>query len=253
MLSVLGTLTFMTKATLSPFLVKDYELLSRTQLTVDVQNPVYLLRFKLPQNDALNHTLFSHVTITTYINGTRVKRHYSPTSDPEAKGYFEFMVKVYPGGVMSNHLINLPIGQSLPFTPARSKFDFNPNRFTHIGIIAGGVGMAPMFAMIKKCIKETPNTLITLLYANQTERDIIQHDYLLELAEKYKIFKYLPILSQAGTEWQGLRGRIDDKLVKEMMPHAAPTTLIVFCCPKPLNRILKKVLPAQGYTNFYKV
>jgi cytochrome-b5 reductase len=143
------------------FRTRECELVSRTQLTTDVQNSVYLLKFKLPANAVLGPTLFNVVTIMTRVNGKFVARHFSPLSQDEVE-FFELMVKLYPGGRMSNHLATLPIGKSIPITPAYGPFDYDGSNYTHIGIIAGGVGIVAMFELIPKSLKETPNTHITL-------------------------------------------------------------------------------------------
>ncbi len=248
-----GILTFMGSALVSPFLTQECKLIKRTELTTNVANPVILLRFELPPNVALGNNIFAHVSITATINGLRVRRNYTPVSNGTEEGYFEIIVKVYPTSLMPNYLKNLEIGKTVSVSPPRGKFVYDKNQFSHIGIISGGVGIAPFMTLIQHILTETPQTKITLLYANQTENDIIFVNTLREWAQQFPSFSLQLVLSQPGSEWNGTRGYIDEKMIKDFMQVGSDKSLIYLCGPKPMNRAVKKIMAENYHPNFYKV
>ncbi|KAL0484767.1 cytochrome-b5 reductase [Acrasis kona] len=247
-----GMLNFMASATISPFMTQDCKLLSRTELTSKVTNPVILLRFELPESTSLENDVFHHVSITAVINGRSYRRNYTPITTSETKGYFEIMVKVYPDGCMGNYLNKLQVGQTVNVAPPRGKLTYIPGQHESIGIICGGVGVAPMIHLIRKTLHSHPNTNITLLFCNQTEQDIIMKKELDQLAEQHSNFKVYYVLSQPHEEWDGIRGRVNEWVIETYLP-SSNTHLTVFCGPKPMNRTLKAIFSKQGRTNAYKV
>lgn len=48
-------------------------------------------------------------------NGKPAIRPYTPTTVPGAEGQLDLLVKVYPTGVMSKHIHDLKVGDSLAF------------------------------------------------------------------------------------------------------------------------------------------
>ncbi|KAI3892007.1 hypothetical protein MKW92_013935, partial [Papaver armeniacum] len=63
-----------------------------------------------------------------------VLRSYTPISDPESKGYFDLLVKIYPEGKMSQHLANLRPGDVLEVKGPKVKLQYTPNMKKNIGM-----------------------------------------------------------------------------------------------------------------------
>lgn len=62
-----------------------------------------------------------------------VSRPYTPVSDGATKGHVDFVIKVYPQGVMSQYLDKLKIGQTLAMKGPRGKFTYKRNMKKSIG------------------------------------------------------------------------------------------------------------------------
>lgn len=73
--------------------------------------------------------------------GNAVVRPYTPISTNNLIGKFELMVKVYPNGKLSQHMSNMPLGDSLEFKHIKPnvkiQYPFNKQK---IGMICGGTG-----------------------------------------------------------------------------------------------------------------
>jgi cytochrome-b5 reductase len=231
--------------------VMDCKLVHKKNLTQGVRNPVVLFRFELPHDNTLQNPILSAVSVAVEINGVHEWRNYTPITHHATKGYFEIMVKVYPEGVVGNYLLNLDVGKTISVSAPKWKREHELGKYDHVGIIAGGVGLAPMIQLIERTLNESPNTKISILFANQTEQDIIFYDRMKEWAQKYPQFEFNAILSQPHTEWTGLRGHVNDEMIRTHMPHPSSNSLVVYCGPKPLNKKVKQILETEGYT-FHK-
>jgi ferredoxin-NADP reductase len=83
------------------------------------------------------------------------------------------LCQVYPEGKMSKLLGSLDLGQSIAVTPAGS-FDYKPNQYQTISMLAGGTGITPFYSILKQALADsTDNTKFRVLYANRTEADIL--------------------------------------------------------------------------------
>ncbi|XWS17163.1 hypothetical protein CRYUN_Cryun33cG0044700 [Craigia yunnanensis] len=67
-----------------------------------------------------------------------VIRPYTPISDPDAKGYFDLLIKVYPEGKMSQHFSSLKPGDVVEVKGPIEKLRYSPNMKKHTGMVRAG-------------------------------------------------------------------------------------------------------------------
>ncbi|KAL0479598.1 cytochrome-b5 reductase [Acrasis kona] len=250
MKSIKGTLICCWGILKLSFTSQKCKLISLTNLTTDVDNPVILLRFELPQGCSLNNKVFQSINIKTIIGGKTVRRWYSPCSSYEAVGYFEIMVKVYPGGLMGNHLISLQPGFCVDISQPIGYLSYEPGDYDNIGIICGGVGLAPMVSLMRATLPKCPSTKITMIYCNRTEGDIIMRDVLDNLTSSYETLSIHYIISQPSSQWQGRKGRINEEIINELLPKD-DSQLILYCGPPAMNEYVTSFLSKQDRKNVY--
>jgi len=104
---------------------------------------------------------------------------------------------------MSQHLDSLNIGDTIDIRgpngllvyEGRGRFNVRTSKkdpptkkiAKRIGLIAGGTGITPMLQLIRQIFKDSgDNSKIWLLFANQTEDDILLRDELEEIAAEQK-------------------------------------------------------------------
>lgn len=214
--------------------------------------------------------------LSAKINDSLVIRPYTPVTSDDEVGYFELVIKVYfknvhpkypDGGKMSQYLDTLNIGDTVDIRGPSGKLTYvgrgkfaikenakEPIKFRtakNIGLIAGGTGITPMLQIISAVIKDTEDkTNITLLFANQTERDILVRPELEELAQECENFKLWYTLDRPPEGWPYSSGFIDDTMLKEHMPPPGPDTQILMCGPPPMiNYACIPNLEKLGYTS----
>lgn len=200
----------------------------------------------------------------------QIERKYTPTSSDNDLGHFDLVVKVYAagtkeefpdGGKMSQYLGSLAIGDEITMSGpwglneyksagllTRGKKEFNVE---HIGMIAGGTGITPMLQVIEKIISNPEDkTKVSLLFCNQTEKDILVRD----LLEAHQIghperFSLRYTLDRPPTEgWEHSTGFVTDEMIKEYLPAPGPNTIVLMCGPPPMIKFACKAnLDKLGY------
>ena len=197
-----------------------------------------------------------------------IVRKYTPCSLDCDVNYFDLILKVYfkdvnkrfpNGGKVSQYMNSLQVGDELQIAGpyghieyyGRSSWKKYGNNKTKLGMIAGGTGVTPMLQIIKAILldKENDQTEISLLFANQTEDDILIRDMLEDWAMEYKDrFKIWYTLDRPPKDWEYSTGFIDDKMIDTHMPKPSNETLILLCGPPPMIKFAcKPNLEKLGY------
>ncbi|XP_064425285.1 NADH-cytochrome b5 reductase 1 isoform X2 [Latimeria chalumnae] len=169
-------------------------------------------RFSLPTPEhVLGLPIGTHVYLSARIDGTLVVRPYTPVSSDDDKGYVDLVVKIYfkgvnpkfpEGGKMSQYLESLKIADTIDFRgpgglltyQGKGNFAIQPDKKSlaevkfakKVGMIAGGTGITPMLQLIRAIMKDPDDsTHCSLLFANQTEKDILLREELEEVQARY--------------------------------------------------------------------
>lgn len=165
-----------------------------------------------------------------------VVRPYTPVSTNAMLGAFELMVKVYPDGVMSQQLARLPIGANLYFKhiPLNIKYQY-PFGASTLVVLVGGTGIAPMIQALHAVLGSPSDaTRATVLYSSKTEADILARRTLdeWETTHPHRLQVHHTLTREAeGTSWSGRRGRIDEAMLRELVPPPSEDVLIFVCGP----------------------
>ena len=101
----------------------------------------------------------------------------------------------------------------------------------------------------------TDQTEISLIYANQTEDDILVRDLLEGYAAKHpKQFKLWYTLDRPPSGWKYSTGFITETMIAEHLPGPKEETLILMCGPPMMVKMAcQKNLDALGYTKAMQV
>lgn len=165
-------------------------------------------------------------------DGKYIIRPYTPISDPDSKGYFDLLVKIYPEGKMSQHLDTLKVGDVLEVKGPIEKLRYSPNMKKQIGMIAGGSGITPMLQILNAILRNPDdNTQVSLIYANTSSEDILLKAELNRLALAHPNFKVFYTVDNPSTKWNGGTGYITKEMIMKGLPGAGDDTLILVCGP----------------------
>lgn len=108
-------------------------------------------------------------------------------------------------------------------------------------MIAGGTGITPMYQVMQEICKspqaKRDKTRITLLYASQTENDILLKQELDEMqaahGDKVKIIYTIDRMSNETVKWTGETGFITTTMIEKYLTLQSGE-LTLMCGPKPM-------------------
>lgn len=211
---------------------------------------VYRFVFALPStDDILGLPTGQHIALRATINGQSVSRSYTPVSNNSDTGRIELLIKVYPNGAMTRYLEDMKIGETIEIRGPKGAMQYSRQYAKHIGMIAGGTGITPMYQLIRAiCEDPSDNTQISLLYANNAEEDILLRTELDTFAQRCpEKFQVHYILSHANEKWTGYKGFINGDIIERHLASSAEENRVLLCGPPPMLAAMKKVLQGMGW------
>ena len=173
-----------------------------------------------------------------------VLRPYTPLSRPDAKGYLDLAVKVYPEGKMSKHIDSLKPGDTLDFKGPILKTAYKPNQYEHIGMVAGGTGITPMLQVVDEIIaNKADKTQVSLIFGNLSESDILLKGEIDARAKAHPDkFKVHYVVDKASSKWfwqsawTGGVGYVTKEMLAEKMPPPSDKSMVYVCGPPPMYK-----------------
>lgn len=254
---------------LNPEVFQQFELAEKIIVSHDTR----IFRFKLHSpTQRLGLPVGQHMYVRANIDGKDVQRAYTPVSSDDELGHFDLLIKVYfpnvhpkfpEGGKLSQHMESLRIGDTIDVKGPIGRFEylgrgnfrvkkgkeFVERSVKSFGMIAGGTGITPMRQILKAILKDPLDTTkVFLLFANQTEEDILLREELDGIAKSDSRVKVWYTLDRPEATWQYSKGFVDYDMVAQHMPKADDASCILMCGPLPMiNFACKPNLEKAGY------
>ncbi|XP_063073516.1 NADH-cytochrome b5 reductase 3 [Engraulis encrasicolus] len=219
-------------------------------------------RFALTSpEEVLGLPIGQHIYLSAKIDGNLVVRPYTPVSSDDDKGFVDLVIKIYyknvhpkfpEGGKMSQYVESLRVGETIDFRgpsglliyQGKGEFAIKPDKKSpavvkkakHVGMIAGGTGITPMLQIIRAVMKDPKDsTICYLLFANQSEKDILLRPELEEVLANYPSrFKLWYTVDKAPEGWEYSQGFISEEMVREHLPAPGDDALVLMCGPPPM-------------------
>lgn len=196
--------------------------------------------FALPNPKApANLPIGSCVLVKYHDNqeGKDIIRPYTPINNNTNNiGTTELLIKRYPKSKMGHHIHTLRPGEDLQFKGPIVKFDYKPNKFKHIGCIAGGTGITPMFQFVQGICENSKvdKTRISLVYSNKSRNDLLLATELSEFQKSYNQFHlYMTLTQTTPFRWLGGIGHVSKPVLEATMPKPGEKNTVVFVCGPP--------------------
>jgi ferredoxin-NADP reductase len=200
--------------------------LARIDETADIST------FRLARPEGFDFTAGQFVTVRVSINGKPHVRCYSISSPPSTSGYLEISVRRQ--GVVSNtlHALLRPGAQMTLGRPAGT-FVYPNADDRPIALIAGGVGITPLMAMLRHAVAADPTRPIALLYSVRRTEDVVFLSELKTIAERHPQVRVAITVTQSRAVGPWRSGRIDAAMVQQYVAHPSHT-IFLMCGPAPM-------------------
>lgn len=178
-------------------------------------------------------------------SASTVTRAYSIANRPADKGRAVFNIRLavppagqehsLPPGVVSSWLFALKPGDTVAASGPFGEFHVQPTAREMV-FIGGGVGMAPLRAMVHEQIGAQTTRKMRFFYGARTAADLFYVNEFEAIAEQNPNFTWTPALSDPapGDRWQGATGFIHDTVRAAMQGHPAPEDCEYYLCGPPV-------------------
>lgn len=167
--------------------------------------------------------------------GKNVIHPYTPIQPNEETGHIDLLIKHYPNGKLTQHLNTLKEGDELQLKGPIPKFPYKANEFSHIGLIGGGSGITPLWQLVQAVTRNKDDkTKVTLIYANNTEEDILLRERFDQIAKEDPRFNVVYGVTKPSKGWTGFTGFVTEEVLKNHLPSAEGGDKVkVFVCGPP--------------------
>jgi NAD(P)H-flavin reductase len=185
-------------------------------LTTPISKNILLIRIKLIQPNEISFKAGQYLAVSR--PDTDKMSYYSIASSPNRKTEVELLVQKGEPGSGSSYMFSLKEGDDVNFKMPMGKAYLRDNSTHNIIFVAGASGASYIRSMIHY-LDETDQINqreIHYFLGCRDEDELLESDYMHNLAEKYANFHYYPALSHQE-DWGGHTGLVTE-IVEQIMP-----------------------------------
>ncbi len=186
------------------------------------------------------------ITLLSNHTGTEERRSYSFSSSPEAAEQPTITVKRIDNGIMSRFLFDrTETGHIIEALKPSGFFTLPETIPQHIFFFAAGVGITPVFSLIKTVLLKSAITRITLVYSNRSITRTLFYNELEAWRNKYRNFHIEYLFSTAPNL---SRARLSKLLLPAILTENKYNVqdLYYICGPFPYMRMVMLGLKEAG-------
>lgn len=216
---------------------------------VQVTAPAYRLAFADLPVDERHRVAWDKMGIGGLVASSKVPetRAYSLANRPEDAGRIVLFIRLAvppPGvpearpGVVSSFLVALKPGDSVDISGPYGHFGAADGSDREMVLIGGGVGMAPLRAIIHDQLERVGSgRKISFFYGARSRIDVFHAEEFDDLARRYANFTWTLALSEPAPEdhWDGPTGFVHSVVFEQLLKtHEAPEACEYYLCGPPL-------------------
>jgi ferredoxin-NADP reductase/ferredoxin len=189
-----------------------------------------------------------YISLFLDIDGIRTSRPYSISSQPRQIGFYDITVRRLEGGLVSNFLLDrIQIGDALKSSGPQGHFYHNPLYHEKTMIcIAGGSGITPFMSMIREITECGIDRNVLLFYGNQNTDDVIFHQELLHLSQRFENIRYISVIENPETDYDGKCGLITGEIIQEAIGSRVDGRTFFLCGPQGMYDFCIPALELMG-------
>ncbi|MBW0103625.1 1,6-dihydroxycyclohexa-2,4-diene-1-carboxylate dehydrogenase [Pseudonocardia sp. KRD-291] len=205
------------------------------------------LTIEIQDRDKLAYLPGQYVNIA--VPGTDETRSYSFSSGPDDET-LTFLVKITPGGVMSEYLDSrAKVGDDIELTGPHGSF-FLRESDAPLLLLAGGTGLAPILSILRTLDAAGSKRPMHLLYGATTDDDVVELDTVRALADSIEGLTWDYCVADENTSCAN-QGYVTALIEPEHL-HGGDAA-VYLCGPPPMVEAVRGFFSEQGYepSGFY--
>lgn len=172
-----------------------------------------------------------------------VRRAYTLAEWTARPRAYHLAVKREEGGLGSSWLHVAATGVLLESSPPRGSFHIGlAGAAPEVTLIAGGIGITPMRAMLHAWAAQAVPPRVTLIHCARDEDGLHYRAEFEDLAARHGWFRYRPRLTRPGPDWRGEMGRID----AAALAGGGPESVFFLCAGRAMEETALATLRQLG-------
>jgi ferredoxin-NADP reductase len=177
-----------------------------------------------------------------------VTRRYSLAAWQVRPWRYELAIKREPGGQVSNWAgTTLRPGRFVEVLAPDGHFVWPQAQTGAIALVAGGIGITPMRAMLQAWIAEGMQLPLTLVWSVRQRADLMSYQAEFEaLARRLPRLHYIPVLTGSDEQWTGARGRVGADHLLDWIGLGVTLQGVWMCASSAMMSGLRTGLLARG-------
>jgi len=155
---------------------------------------------------------------------------FSIASTPTDQSRLSFVIKEQ--GDFTSNIGQIALGAVAYVDGPYGNLTLERRRAAGIGLIAGGVGIAPLLSILRQLQSDGDRRPVILVYGNRCQEQIVHLDELHAMSGTLDL-RVAHVLSEPPPDWRGHTGMVDGALVKEFFSFDGADRWCYFLCGPP--------------------
>ncbi|HSC27366.1 MAG TPA: ferric reductase-like transmembrane domain-containing protein [Vicinamibacterales bacterium] len=173
-----------------------------------------------------------------------MKEHpFSFSSTPTRPGRLEFTIKEL--GDFTRTIGHVAVGETAYVDGPYGAFTVDRHAAGGHVFIAGGIGIAPIFSMLRALADRRHGGPLWLVYGNQKWERVPFREALEELRSRLDL-KVVHVVQEPPDGWSGERGLPTGELLERHLPVSRDDVVYFVCGPNPMIEVVEKALYGLG-------
>jgi predicted ferric reductase len=207
---------------------------------------VWTLTFKAPEGAARFDYLPGQFQFLTFNRGRGEEHPFTISSSPTMPGMHTATIK--ESGDFTRRIGDVRTGDLIAVQAPFGRFScaLHPDE-KDLVFISGGIGITPFMSMIRHMRDTAADTDVLLLYANNSEDDIVFRKELEGIASgRAPRLRVNHVLARPDEGWTGPRGRIDWQMIEKHVTGDLRSKVFYLCGPPLMMNALIAALIEHG-------
>nr|WP_226904850.1 ferredoxin--NADP reductase [Pedobacter schmidteae] len=192
------------------------------------------------------------LTLVFEVSGKELRRSYSLCSSPDVDEPLSIAIKRVENGEISRLLHHkTAVGDILTAVEPNGRFSYEPetNLQRTVFLFGAGVGITPLFSILKTALVREIHTKVILVYSNRSAAQTLFYTELNKWQEEYPDrFKIVYVFSQSQNLLMArLNGPLIERLVAENLEFEKKETLLYTCGPIDYMDVCRITLLNLGF------